>query len=203
MKDNNRFNSQLLAIVYKISCGEINFNDEIKKEIKELIEQGASITRSINYNHSPLSMAVVNGLEDIVRLFIDNKANINCPVFYMYQNKVGMAVTPLCLAAEKGLLDMVSLLIDNNASMEMRPNVPISPIHLGAEHNHVKIVKFLLEKGAKFDVAESSFNKTAYQLAEEKGYREVLNLFEQEMHKNNIPNDPTIECSGITQLPFY
>jgi ankyrin repeat protein len=147
--ENIKLDNMLLAEIYKIKVdGEKKSN---LTTIQDLINRGADMTASGNtILTSPLMIAVQSEMYEVVKLFIENNANLNSASFGMYHGR-GFSKTPLYLAAELGLVEMVKLLISSGASLEKSEKSIISPIEIAAENNHQDVVYFFNIKGILLD----------------------------------------------------
>ena len=89
-----------------------------------------------------------SGNKELVQYLIDKGANINA-------RKSGNE-TALHRAAWKGADDIVELLVENGADLNIvyKANNGLSPLHCAAENGHLKIVRYLLDKGAKLSFNE-------------------------------------------------
>lgn len=128
------------------------------------------ITKSIQYNRktgileyklglgaTPLLFAAENGYTDIVKLLINNKADVNSAGMKGIEE-----ATPLCIAAHKGNKDIVKILLDNDADVNVKgtlvynedlKNASISrglikPIEVAKRLGYKQILKLLLQAGA-------------------------------------------------------
>ncbi|KAH6637248.1 hypothetical protein F5144DRAFT_592173 [Chaetomium tenue] len=149
-----------------------------------------------------LVTAALHGHEAIVKLLLDNGANIEA--------KDGFDRRPLCWAAGMSCEGVVALLLDKGANVEAKDEAGLTPLRWASEngkganieakdddgktalswaalHGHEAIVKLLLDKGANAIVtlllgtgadieAKDQFGRTPLALATEKGYKGVVKL---------------------------
>ena len=79
--------------------------------IEWLIRHGADVERRDANDFTPLIVAIGYGLVEIVKLLIENGANVNTV-------EVDEALTPLMIAAEAGNESIVELLLDHGADID-------------------------------------------------------------------------------------
>ncbi len=104
------------------------------KEIsKYLIKNGADVNiSSTNRDNPPLLNAIENGHIDIVKLLIENDANINI--------KDSGDWTPLIMASFYGHLDIIEYLLENGADINSDDTTAID---IAREREHFDIVEYL------------------------------------------------------------
>lgn len=78
------------------------------KRIQKLLDSGADINQRDNTGFTALHWAAMTNKQDVVKLLIQKKADINAREF-QYQ------LSPLDVARSRGFKDMVELLIKNGA----------------------------------------------------------------------------------------
>jgi ankyrin repeat protein/L-ascorbate metabolism protein UlaG (beta-lactamase superfamily) len=82
-------------------------------------------------------------------------------------------------AATKGNLEAVKALLEKDPSLLNAPNSDEqgrAPIHLASLNNHADVVDFLLSKGAKVNLKESTYQLTPLHMAAWKGNTDVMRL---------------------------
>lgn len=89
---------------------------------------------------TPLMLAALQGHKDVVRLLIDNGANINA-----VNEDNG---TPLMAAVNGNNLDIVKLFIDSNADLEIRSCEDKTALAYAITLGHYEVAKLLAESGA-------------------------------------------------------
>ena len=112
----------------------------IKKERQE-IRQADSKNKS---DHTLLDWAVNNGNEGMVKVLLEDGADINAAV--------KGSETPLCQASKIGKVAIVKLLLEEGANIKVANRMGYTPLHWASGEGHVEVVKLLLEKGADINV---------------------------------------------------
>ncbi|WP_342273367.1 ankyrin repeat domain-containing protein [Spiroplasma endosymbiont of Acasis viretata] len=97
---------------------------------------------------SPLYYAVNNNNIEIVKLLLENDADIN------EQDINGS--TPLHWAIECNNIEIVKLLLENDADINAQDINGCAPLHWAIECNNIEIVKLLLENDADINAQEKS-----------------------------------------------
>ena len=116
---------------------------------------------------SLLFLAAEKGQLDVVRLLLDNKAQIEA--------KDSKARTPLSVAAGEGQKEVVELLLNNKAQIEVKDRNERTPISLAAEKGHKGVAELLLEKKAITE-AKDSKARTPLSVAAGEGQKNVVEL---------------------------
>jgi ankyrin repeat protein len=138
------------------------------KKVKELIST-VNINRTFKNNRdkeqTPLQYAVESGFTEIVKLLIENGADLN------KSNNDGC--TPLHLAATYGHLEVIKLLIENGADIHKSDNGGCTPLHIAATYGHLEVIKLLVYSGANVNYTNNR-GKTALELASDQQIRNFL-----------------------------
>lgn len=149
---------------------------------------------------TPLHEAVLNRHIKLVKLLLDNGAEVNArdedretPLgvaaddgdLYILKllisrganinTKNSCGDTPLTEAAEEGHLDIVKLLISSEANINSRDKYGYTPLHRAAEKGRKKIVEFLVSKGAGIDIRAKN-GRTPDQMALDNGHKETSDI---------------------------
>ncbi|XP_075060155.1 ankyrin repeat and SOCS box protein 3 [Mixophyes fleayi] len=138
-----------------------------------LLQAGANPNEVTNDLTTPLFLAVENGCEDVVRLLLKFKANINGPhscsgwnplhqaslmertdlIQLLLENGVDQeceddfGITPLFIAAQYGKYESLSML-SRGADVNCQAKDKASPLFIAAQEGHDKCAELLLSKGA-------------------------------------------------------
>ncbi len=132
----------------KDNCGNNILHICAKKGNTKLFKQFigfVNINEKNFYFETALHMAVNNNNIEIVKLLLDNGADVNA--------KDVEENTPLHIASEKGYTKVVNQLLTNKKSknkinINEKDNDWNTPLHMAANNNKIGIVKLLLDNGA-------------------------------------------------------
>ncbi len=115
-----------------------------------LIQHGANVnakggiknTSGIDINETPLHLAAEGGFLDLVKVFVENKAEID-PVIYN-------GYTPLFYAVDKAKKEVVSYLISKGADINhvSKDEENTTPIFLAVGCGYISTAKLLIDNGA-------------------------------------------------------
>ena len=126
-------------------------------EIVKLLVKHVDINQKNNEGATALCAAVAVQRHDLVKLLIDNEANVN---------QYCGTITPLILATDAGNLEIVKYLVDHGADVNAVENDDHkwSALIMAAEKGHLDIVKYLVEHGAniEYDAVGDYDIKTIY-----------------------------------------
>lgn len=138
---------------------------------KFLLENRANPYKRNRYGDSALMIAALQGLDEIVKLMIERKVEVNQPgwnalhyaaienrsVIVKMLLSAGADVnalapnrqTALMLAAKRGQIDSVRLLIDANADLNLVDSVEGSALEMATKANHRDVADLLRKSGAR------------------------------------------------------
>jgi len=102
-------------------------------------------------NSNALMAAAGYNQEEIVKLLLENGANVNIA------NSWG--VTPLMKASSNGHENIVKLLLENGADVSTKSNKGLTALDLAVANKHKKIAELLKRKGAKEDTKFLTYQK--------------------------------------------
>jgi len=144
--ESNDLNLQLFrALDNKYGEKEI-IRTDINK-VKELLDSGADIEYTENYDVTPLMWAVENHNKEAVEFLLDNGAKIDA--------KDMAGSTSLSRACYKGyrreIPEIIKLLIKKGADIETTDNKKLTPLIVASQKNIVPVIKLLLEYGANIN----------------------------------------------------
>jgi ankyrin repeat protein len=165
-----------------------------------LLARGADIKgRDTVGEDTPLSIAVCEREEDIVKILLDHKANVNTtdnelrtPLHHACMRHQGGIVkmlleyganvdaqnndlaTLLSLACYVDSKDIIKILLKHNADVEMRGEDSLTPLHIACANGNADIVHMLLGRGAEIDA--QSEGVTPLHAAAGEGYDEVVQI---------------------------
>jgi hypothetical protein len=120
---------------------------------------------------TPLSSAAYKGHEAIVRILLENGANI--------ESKRRDGRTPLTVAVCWGHEAVVRLLLENDADVNSMDLFKRTPVFWAAERGLEKITKLLLRNGANLNCPDFS---DMTPLVKTWGHKDVVNLLESEVY---------------------
>lgn len=132
-------------------------HDDNPEQVQDALRNGANIDEAKDgYGDTPLTYAAIADRADIVKLLLDNHANIEA------KNRFGR--TPLICAAGAGKADIVKLLLVNHANLEARDNDGDTPLIWAAASGEADIYTLLLKSGAN-EAARTKAGLTAIDVA--------------------------------------
>jgi ankyrin repeat protein len=170
--------------------------------IKFLIESGADINALDNYGTSIIARVTRRGLKEIVNLLIEKDVEI--PVaeenrkellinslanglvkLFLTLNVKGVNLnikndnggSLLHSAVSGGNEEIIKLLIEKGFEVNEPDRYGWVPLHYACERNRIKATKLLIKSDAVINKRTYS-GKTAFNIAEEKGFTDILDLLE-------------------------
>ncbi|KAK4167354.1 ankyrin repeat-containing domain protein [Cladorrhinum sp. PSN259] len=180
-------------------------------------------TRCMEYGQTPLSWAVKDGHEAVVRLLLKAGAdtevqdkNRRTPLSWAAQDgheavvrlllKAGAAIdaydtnyrTPLAWAAEEGHEAVVRRLLEAGAATETKYSGDRTPLSYAAEGGHESVVQLLLATGKAMPDSRDKHNRTSLSYAAESGHESIIRLL---LATGKIDADSR-DHSGMTPLLY-
>lgn len=139
----------------------------------QLVWRGSSFDKAIETldraGYSPLHSAAANNCQVIIRILLEEGANI------AMKNVRGR--TPLHLAAEKGHAEAVRLLMEHGATADeaagFLDRAGNTPLHSAAKNGHEAVVRVLLETGVDCTIT-TKFGATPLHWAAKMGHEAVV-----------------------------
>ena len=116
------------------------------EEARDLIAAGADVNEKGKVS-GPLSCAVCWGRTDVVKVLIDNGADVNA--------KDDSGDTPLHWAAFTGARKITRMLIAAGADVNAKDSEGWTPLHMAALHGQGRIVRMLLAAGADPNISDN------------------------------------------------
>ena len=143
-----------------------------------LIARGADVNASDDVGNTPLRLAADHS--NTVQVLLKAGAD---------PNRASKKATPLSAAAESGAEAVVRMLLDAGARIDTpAPEDGRTALMLAAIHDHRRIVKLLLARGADLN-AKDLWGHTALELAADRGHKKIVRLLKKaEQQESGSPN---------------
>lgn len=122
-------------------------------------------------NRTPLLLASQLNLPNIVLALLECGANIDMPNNY--------GITALHEAAGNNCYDVVKILVEKGANINAVSEDNITPLMCAVAWGYKNIVIYLLKCGANISIKDN-YGMTAYDIANEKGEYEIVDLLQRE-----------------------
>ncbi|WP_425385027.1 ankyrin repeat domain-containing protein [Wolbachia endosymbiont (group B) of Schoenobius gigantella] len=180
-KFNNEITYQGTPLHFAVQEGNLDM-------VRFLLDEGADIESQDKDNKKPLHLAVEAGRLNVVKLLLDRGASVNAKD---KNNKTPLELAAkgnmieilkkaeldqgLLINARGGNLDKVKDLIAQGANLETKDN---TALHNACSNGRLKVVEYLIEKGASLK-AKNKDGKTPLELAEQKGYTDIVEILKQ------------------------
>ncbi|WP_265035252.1 MULTISPECIES: ankyrin repeat domain-containing protein [unclassified Wolbachia] len=149
-------------------------NSDLNK-VRGLVAQGANIDTNDKNGNTLLYSAAEIGDLNLVKLLLDNGANIEA------KNGEYQA-TPLHGAVENYRIDVVKLLLNRGANVNAEDKDNWTPLHYAADTNSLDIVKVLVDAHANLD-ARSDYGKAPLDIAKDKGHSSIVNYLKERLEE--------------------
>ena len=143
---------------------------------KSLVEAGADSNKRDSYGFTQVHVASVKGYTELLHAMLDRNADIEAEVD---DNKM----TSLHLAVEMRHIDAILLLLKYGAKADKRDFEGRTVLHYAALDDQCEIASLLLDHGAD-KVVTDQFDKTALQLALDKGKQRVAEILQSREAQN-------------------
>jgi len=132
-----------------------------------LLKAGAQKDSSDNEGFTPLNSAIEQHHTEVAKVLLAHGANPDLPTL--------SGQTPMHTAAGHGNVEMLRLLHDHGAALHPLQNAG-TPLSLAVQYGQVEAVKFLLQLGAKSDVAPPQNSMTSLAWAAALGRVDMVKL---------------------------
>ena len=150
------------AGVVRLLCQEygVDVNCSTSETLEEIPKKGIT----------PLEWAARKGHQDVVKVLLDNNAEVNA-------TRHTDGVTALHVATVNGHAEVVKLLLDHNADVNAsRHTDGVTALHIAAQEGHAEVVKLLLDHNADVNASRHTDGDTALYVAAENGHAEVVKM---------------------------
>lgn len=194
---------QTLASIMNISfarvgdylCGPILAGNI--QELAVLLRNGFDANATCRIYGSPLNAAIVKGREDMVRLLIDNGAQVSGV------SEGGQYGTPLIAAAYSGRKSISKLLIQCGADIYEGDGVHVNALYQAVAHGDYALAEMLLDHGAWLCREWREIRD----LAEELGDNDIQSLLEEydvrKMHMRYLRESEHLEENRVSRDEIY
>lgn len=140
--------------------------DKIK--VEELLQKGADANISYLGGKTALMVAAYYGNSDIVRILLDNRAEI--------EKKDQEGKTALLIAVQRGFADIVQILVDRGANISGKDQQHRSALWIAVEEENFDVVRILLNNGADVNATNLLDKETALHAAVRKNNIKIVTL---------------------------
>ena len=175
-------NEKITLLMFAIMLNDIEL-------IKIILKYHPDINKLDAKNRNAIVYSVLydnNDNPDIISLLIEEKANIDSfieePINNLYE--IHSIFTFACF---KGLVNIVKVLLDNKVNVNYQTKLKgETGLHLAVQYQHIEIIKLLLNNNVVF-VDQVDYNgKKPFDIAKEKGNKDIINLFNNYYNIRNI-----------------
>ncbi|WP_438456617.1 ankyrin repeat domain-containing protein [Wolbachia endosymbiont of Kerria lacca] len=134
---------------------------------------------------TPLHYAAKNGHKEVVKILLQNKAEVNAETTDKGWNE---GWTPLHYAVQNGHKEVVKILLQNKADVNAETtNQGLTPLHVAAQDGHKEVVEILLQNKAEVnaETTDKGWNEgwnegwTPLHYAVQNGHKEVVKILLQ------------------------
>lgn len=196
-----------ILLEYGADPNRINGNDDTPLDsavwfsqvntVKFLLEHGADVNTGYK-RMSTLHSAVTQGKQEIIRILLDNGANVDA--------LTKLDQTPLRMATEEGNLGVIETLLEHGADVNTRDRGGITPLDIAVSNSNVEAVRFLLDHGANVNAADIR-GRTPLHRAVVVGSHEIIRILLDKKANVNVydkwDRTPLIWAFGIPENAGY
>jgi len=174
----------LLVLVSTVLTGCMSIHTAARqgklKEVRRQLAWGVNVNERHFFTRDTLLIeAAANGHLDVVKLLIENGADVNI----FHHNK------PLHNAAMKGHIEVAQILLANGADINAKGTGDAAPLHIAVSNNQLAMAKWLLSKGANVN-PRAAYGCTPLHSAARRSNVEIGKILLEH------GADTTLECNG-------
>ncbi|MCK2147563.1 ankyrin repeat domain-containing protein [Marinobacter alexandrii] len=169
----SRYGPTIDPLLYAIDSGD-------PRQVAFVIEHGAdtnAVSKGLFYSMPALTLAVYRTDFDVIKMLIDNGANVN-------RSLPPDNATALHSAAATGREDVVRLLIESGANIESKDIEGATPIFWAAWQGEAETVALLIANGANPNAANND-GVTPIEKAKQLGHSEVVEVLQESIYGTN------------------
>ena len=156
-------------------------NNDILKFVRLVNSKNVNLNLENNEGLTPLLYTIQENNLKMFNILIGKGVNINL------ENKNG--ISPLMYAINQRNYDMFNKLIEAGANINSKDkNNGNTLLHIAVTKKDLKLVKFLIEKGANIDL-QNKYGNTPLHLAVPYGYKDIVNFLIFQGANTNIKNE--------------
>jgi ankyrin repeat protein len=164
-------------------------------EVAKVLDKGADVNWQTKWGYTALMYASFSGNEDLVKLLIEEGADVNARTAKNVKKRFNMksrirqikrhgiekyswyrGLTALMIASGEGYTEIASLLIESGADVNAHCYYGgDTALMVASRYGHQEVTELLIEEGADVN-AQSEWNSTALMLASSYGHTEVTKL---------------------------
>lgn len=132
------------------------FDCIIRDDLESLQDLISDDSRCVNQADddelTPLHLAVEMGKEQMVKMLIENGADIN-------HRTLDLRMSPLHLSVRNGSMVITDLLLSNGADINIRNKIDHTPLHVAVVTNNIEMIRLLIIFNANVDAVTSDQRK--------------------------------------------
>lgn len=153
-------------------------------KVKDLLEKGEKVNKHSKNGLFPLWRAAADNDTAMVRLLLKHGAKVDL------LTKGKDPITALIYPVQEGFLDIVKMLVEHGADVNSAGPGKQPPVRVAARNGRLKVLKYLIEKGANFEDKTANDGATPLEGAASKGHLDIVKfLVEKGANVNHQDND--------------
>jgi len=139
--------------------------------LKELIRRGADVNGTDTYGWTPLWNALNYGHLEAAKVLIEGGADVKTQRYLTFP-----------INDEPAAIEVIKMMLDRGADINSTREGGRTVLMDAVEWRRLKVVRFLIRQGARLDLRDSD-NKTAFDLAKDRGYDDVAEMLKSAKSK--------------------